>query len=180
MSPGQATLPRGLSPTFSKSAGLSMWRRRTALSGLQPSIKPQPMRSSPVITSLRALTWCSVILLGALTLLPVRAFAALSLLPAIKMVRGVVPAPVGHFVAYAVAAAITMTVYGARRGGMQIIGGFWVYAGVLEYLQHFSPGRHPSIVAFYWLSPWRAVWRAGCPSMPSRLRVDRSMTVGES
>ena len=25
---------------------------------------------------------------------------------------------------------------------MRIIGGFWVYAGVLEYLQHFSPGRH--------------------------------------
>ena len=89
-----------------------------------------------------------LILLAALTLLPVRAFAALSLLPAIKMVRGVVPAPVGHFVAYAVAAAITMTVYGARRGSMQIIGGFWVYAGVLEYLQHFSPGRHPGIVAF--------------------------------
>jgi VanZ family protein len=31
---------------------------------------------------------------------------------------------------------------------MQIIGGFWVYAGILEYLQHFSPGRHPSIGDF--------------------------------
>jgi VanZ family protein len=31
---------------------------------------------------------------------------------------------------------------------MQIIGGYWVYAGVLEYLQQFSPGRHPSIADF--------------------------------
>jgi VanZ family protein len=41
-----------------------------------------------------------------------------------------------------------MAGYGASRGGFQIIGGFWVYAGLLEYLQHFSPGRHPSIVDF--------------------------------
>jgi hypothetical protein len=41
-----------------------------------------------------------------------------------------------------------MAGYGASRGGMQIIGGFWVYAGILEYLQHFSPGRHPSIADF--------------------------------
>ena len=31
---------------------------------------------------------------------------------------------------------------------MQIIGGFWVYAGILEYLQRFSAGRHPSIADF--------------------------------
>jgi VanZ family protein len=31
---------------------------------------------------------------------------------------------------------------------MQIIGGFWAYAGLLEYLQHFSSGRHPSIADF--------------------------------
>jgi hypothetical protein len=103
------------------------------------------MHSSPVITSLRVLTWCCVTLLAALRLLPVRAFAALSLLPAIKMVRGVVPALVGQFV---VAGAIAMAVYGARRGGVQIVAGFWVYAAILEYLQHFSPGRYPSIVAF--------------------------------
>jgi VanZ family protein len=29
-----------------------------------------------------------------------------------------------------------------------IIGGFRVYAGILEYLQHFSPGRYPSIMGF--------------------------------
>jgi VanZ family protein len=48
------------------------------------------------MTSLRVLTWCCVILL-----------AVLSLLPAQQM-----------------------------------------YAGILEYLQHFSPGRHPSIADF--------------------------------
>lgn len=106
------------------------------------------MRASLVMTTLRVLTWCLIVLLAALSLLPVRAFAALSLLPAIKMVRGVVPAPVGHFVAYAMAGALTMAVYFRRRSAMQIIGGFCLYAGVLEYLQHFSPGRYPSIVSF--------------------------------
>jgi VanZ family protein len=41
-----------------------------------------------------------------------------------------------------------MAGYGASRGAMQMIGGFWVYAGILEYLQHFSPGRHPAIEDF--------------------------------
>ena len=67
------------------------------------------------MTSLRVLTWCCLILLAAGTLLPVRAFAALSLLPVIKMVRGVVPAAVGHFVAYALVGAIAMAVYGTSR-----------------------------------------------------------------
>src|SRR5262249_22974160 len=53
-----------------------------------------------------------------------------------------------HFVAYAGSAAVAMAGYGASRGGVQIIGGFWVYAGILEYLQHFSAGRHPSIADF--------------------------------
>jgi VanZ family protein len=44
--------------------------------------------------------------------------------------------------------SIAMAGYCASLGSMQIIGGFWVYAGILEYLQHFSPGRHPSIADF--------------------------------
>jgi hypothetical protein len=56
--------------------------------------------------------------------------------------------PTEHFVAYAGSAAIAMAGYGVSRGGFQIIGGFWAYAGLLEYLQHFSPGRHPSIADF--------------------------------
>jgi VanZ family protein len=86
------------------------------------------------MTSFRVLTWCSIILL-----------AVLSLLPAQKMMRTGLPGRLEHFVAYAGSAAVAMAGYGASRGGVQIIGGFWVYAGILEYLQHFSPGRHPAI-----------------------------------
>lgn len=35
-----------------------------------------------------------------------------------------------------------------QQGLLRIIGLFWIYAGLLEYLQHFSPGRHPSIEDF--------------------------------
>jgi len=31
---------------------------------------------------------------------------------------------------------------------MGVIGFYWVYAGILEYLQQFSPGRHVSIWDF--------------------------------
>jgi len=58
------------------------------------------------------------------------------------MMRTGLPGRVEHFVAYAASAAIAVAGYGATRGGMQIIAGFWVYAAILEYLQHFSPGRH--------------------------------------
>jgi VanZ family protein len=95
------------------------------------------MPASLVNTSLRVLTWCCVILL-----------AILSLLPAEEMVRTGLPGRLEHFLAYAGSAAVAMAGYGASRGGMQIIGGFWVYAGILEYLQHFSPGRHPAIEDF--------------------------------
>jgi len=95
------------------------------------------MGASLVMTSIRVLTWCCLVLL-----------TVLSLLPAQDMVRTGLPGRVEHFVAYAGSAAIAMAGYGASRGGMQIIGGFWVYAAVLEYLQHFSPGRHAAIGDF--------------------------------
>ena len=94
-----------------------------------------PMRS--VQRSFRILTWCSVILL-----------AVLSLLPAQNMVRTGIRGELEHFAAYAGATTIAMVGYGQRRGMLRVIGSFWLYAGVLEYLQHFSPGRHPSIADF--------------------------------
>src|SRR5262249_44302743 len=97
----------------------------------------QPMRAGLIMTSLRVLTWCCVILL-----------AVLSLLPAPEMARTGLPSLLEHLVAYAGSAAVAMAGYGASRGRMQIIGGFWVYAGILEYLQHFSLGRHPTIEDF--------------------------------
>jgi VanZ family protein len=95
------------------------------------------MRANLLMTSLRVLTWCCVILL-----------AVLSLLPAQEMVRTGLPGQLEHFVAYAGSAAIAVAGYGMSRGSMPIIGGFWAYAGILEYLQHFSAGRHPSIADF--------------------------------
>src|SRR6266436_6560296 len=93
------------------------------------------MRS--VQTSFRILTWCCGILL-----------AVLSLLPAQDMVRTGMPGQLEHFVAYAGSATIAIAGYGRRRGTVRIIGLFWIYAGILEYLQHFSPGRHPSVADF--------------------------------
>jgi len=95
------------------------------------------MRSSFIIALFRILTWCCVAVL-----------ALLSLLPAQEMVRTGFPGGLEHFVAYAGSAAIAMAGYGMSRGVARIIGCFWLYAGLLEYLQHFSPGRHPSMGDF--------------------------------
>ena len=46
------------------------------------------------------------------------------------------------------AGVIAMAGYGLNRGAVRVIGSLWVYAGILEYLQHFSPGRNPAIVDF--------------------------------
>jgi VanZ family protein len=73
--------------------------------------------------------------------------AFLSLMPAQNMVRTGFPGQLEHFVAYAGSASIAVAGYG-RRVAVRIIGLFWVYAAFLEYLQHFSPGRHPSIADF--------------------------------
>ena len=59
------------------------------------------MRAGLVNTSLRVLTWCCVVLL-----------AILSLLPAEEMVRTGLPGRLEHFVAYAGSAAIAMAGYG--------------------------------------------------------------------
>jgi VanZ family protein len=64
------------------------------------------------------------------------------------MMRTGAPRRLAHFVAYAGSAAIAMAGYGATRGATWIIGGFWAYAGILEYLQHFSPGRHSALGDF--------------------------------
>jgi VanZ family protein len=74
--------------------------------------------------------------------------AILSLLPGDEMVRTGLPSRLEHVAAYAGSAAITMLGYGDRHGSTRIVGFFWAYAGILEYLQHFSPGRHPSIWDF--------------------------------
>ena len=88
------------------------------------------MRASTVIAVPRVLTWCGVILLAVLSLLPGQWLAALSLLPIMEMVRTVLPAPLEHFIAYAGVAAIAMAGYGSGRVNVRIIGSLWVYAGI--------------------------------------------------
>ena len=99
--------------------------------------KPARMRAGLLRTSLRFLTWVCVGLLG-----------LLSMLPAQDMVRTGLTGPLEHFAAYAGSGAIAMAGYGLNRGAVRVIGCFWVYAGILEYLQHFSPGRNPAVVDF--------------------------------
>jgi len=95
------------------------------------------MRPNLLRRSLRFLTWVCVVVLG-----------FLSLLPAQDMVRTGFPGHLEHFVAYAGSSAIAMAGYGLNRSGALVIGCFWLYAGTLEYLQHFSPGRHPALEDF--------------------------------
>ena len=95
------------------------------------------MRAGLLRTSLRFLTWRCVGLL-----------AFLSLLPAEDMARTGFPGDVEHFAAYAGSAAIGMAGYGLNDSRLLVIGSFWLYAGILEYLQHFSPGRHPAFLDF--------------------------------
>jgi hypothetical protein len=102
--------------------------------------KPARMRAGLLRTSLRFLTWVCVGLLG-----------LLSLLPAQDMVRTGFPGPLEHFAAYAGSGAIAMAGYGLNRGVFRVIGGFWVYAGILEYL-HIS---RPAGTRNLWISQHR-------------------------
>ena len=95
------------------------------------------MRIALIRQLCRVLAWCCVIILG-----------VLSLLPAAEMVRTNLPGEVEHFIAYAGSAVIAVVGYGWIRGSMRIVGSFCIYAGILEYLQHYSPGRHPAIADF--------------------------------
>ena len=97
--------------------GLRLLMVDPTLSGAARSVtvdKRQPCALAFLVTSLRVLTWCCGILLAVLSLLPER-----------QMVRTGLPGQLEHFVAYAGSAAIAMAGYGASRGSMQIIGGFW-------------------------------------------------------
>jgi hypothetical protein len=86
--------------------------------------------------------------------------AVLSLLPAQNVVRTGMPGELEHSVAYAGSASIAIAGYG-RGVAVRIVGLFWIYAALLGYLQHFSPGRHPSI-GFFAVGARSVVRRARC------------------
>ena len=106
------------------------------------------MRSSLVITVFQILTWCCVVLLAVFSLWPGRGRGFLFVMPELNTMRTGLPGKLEHFITYAGSAAIAMLGYGASQGSIQIIGAYWIYAGILEYLQRFSPGRHPSFLDF--------------------------------
>jgi VanZ family protein len=97
------------------------------------------MRAGLLRTSLRFLTWVCVVVLAVLSLTPLEEIGA---------VRTDLPGQVEHIIAYAGSTAIAMAGYGLNRSAVRIISCFWVYGGVLEYLQNFSPGRNPAFVDF--------------------------------
>jgi VanZ family protein len=103
------------------------------------SAKPLAMRAGLLRTSLRFLTWVCVVLLAVLSLTPSEEMEA---------VRTDLPGQIEHIIAYAGSGAIAMAGYGLNWGAVRVIGCLWVYAGILEYLQHFSPGRNPALVDF--------------------------------
>jgi hypothetical protein len=75
------------------------------------------------------------------------------------MVRTGILDELEHFVAYAGSVTIAVAGY-RRRGVLRIIGLIWIYAGVLKYLQNFSPNRHPSTEDFGGIGA-RSVLRRG-------------------
>lgn len=98
---------------------------------------PECARERQLVILFKSAAWFSIMLI-----------AILSLLPGDEMVRTGLPTKLEHVAAYAGSAAVATVAYGHRHGSMRIIGFFWAYAGILEYLQRFSPGRHPSIWDF--------------------------------
>ena len=75
----------------------------------------------------------------------VAAIAPLSLTPAEAVVRTGLGGHVEHAVAYAGTTFLVAAAYGGRA---RIIAGMLAYAAALEFLQHFSPGRTPSLADF--------------------------------
>ena len=81
---------------------------------------------------------------GCVTLLTI-----LSLLPAQEMVRTSLGGHIEHATAYAGTAFVIGRSY-PSWGWKRIATALVIYAGVLELLQTFSPGRHPAVLD--WLS----------------------------
>jgi VanZ family protein len=75
------------------------------------------------------------------------ALAVLSLLPRAHMIRTDLGGHVEHVLAYAGTAFMVACSYGPKKWP-NIAAGLITYAGVLELLQRFSPGRTPSISDF--------------------------------
>jgi hypothetical protein len=85
----------------------------------------------------RPAAWACIVALG-----------VLSLLPKDEMLRTGADGRIEHFIAYAGTMLVAAIGYGARVGLLRLALLLVPYAGVLELLQNFSPGRTPSIFDF--------------------------------
>jgi VanZ family protein len=75
----------------------------------------------------------------------IAAIAVLSLTPSASMLRTSAGGHIEHAIAYAATTFLVAATYG--RWG-RVMAGLLAYAGALEMLQHFSPGRTPSMVDY--------------------------------
>lgn len=74
----------------------------------------------------------------------------LSLIPGAWQARTPLPGPLEHFIAYAGTAAII--VLAERRPRLLtyvlLVAALSAFSGLMEELQHFSPGRDPQVIGF--------------------------------
>ena len=75
------------------------------------------------------------------------ALVVLSLLPKQHMLRTGFGGHIEHILAYLGTAFVVASAY-CRTRRLHIVGGLVAYAGTLEVLQNFSPGRTPAIEDF--------------------------------
>lgn len=75
------------------------------------------------------------------------ALGVLSLIPKDHMVRTGFSGHIEHIVAYLGTALVVASAYGASRRP-HFVTGLIAYAGTLELLQNFSPGRTPAVEDF--------------------------------
>ena len=86
---------------------------------------------------LRIATWVCVLVV-----------AVLSLLPSQEMARTSLGGHVEHALAYAGTTFFAALAYAPRAGAGRPVAGLVVYAGVLEVLQRYSPGRTSAVEDF--------------------------------
>jgi VanZ family protein len=76
------------------------------------------------------------------------ALAMLALLPATDVPQTGFPNLVNHLIAYAGSSLIAVAAYHRKLRSELVIVAICCYAGILEYLQTFAPGRHPAVEDF--------------------------------
>jgi VanZ family protein len=77
--------------------------------------------------------------------------AYLSLVPQDMEMRTPAPPGLEHAVAYGITAGLMVVAYPALPAWL-IMGSLSVYSGLMEFLQSFSPGRHPGLGGLIWSS----------------------------